>query len=473
MHVFFQCVTEAVAEKGIRGLAELVPGGGLMFDIAKVTWEKYRQRRQMQQIRTDVQQMAQASFEDAKQAAVEAVKPIAATQPEIAPIIELFLSQIPAATRRSLKRADDPTGTTVPANFSLRGPEDVAKLLPPSLPRFKPGDPLPGKAGWLLEKQLGIGGFGEVWLARKLGYESLLGAVKFCRSLDTRDRDLLHESKVIDQLLKHGDHPNIVKLMDVHLEGDAPWLMYEYVEGGDLTDLIHQWSALPPGDRHQKALAALQELAAAIGHFHRLDPVIVHRDLKPANILRDKSGRLRITDFGISGIAAKHMIENETRGVTTRAGRLQSYLYGSYTPLYASPQQKDGAAPDPRDDVHALGVIGYQMLTGQVGRGVGPDLAEELTEAGAEERLSHFLRLCTASKADRRPSDAAQVADTLGSEFRMGQTPTVNLLTAALETKLSITLYNRRHEATPRLARMAPPSGVVLVPAWLDRTRDR
>src|SRR6202044_1470931 len=102
--------------------------------------------------------------------------------------------------------------------------------------------------------------------------------------------------KVIDQLLKHGDHPNIVKLMDVHLEGDAPWLMYEYVEGGDLTDLIHQWSALPPSERQQKALAALQELAAAIGHFHRLDPVIVHRDLKPANILRDKNGRLRITD---------------------------------------------------------------------------------------------------------------------------------------------------------------------------------
>src|SRR5208283_25307 len=111
-----------------------------------------------------------------------------------------------------------------------------------------------------------------------------------------------------------------VKLDDVNLEGDAPWLMYEYVEGGDLTDLIHEWSALPPTERQQKAIAALKELAETIAHFHRLDPAIAHRDLKPANILRDKKGRLRITDFGISGIAAKHMIEDETRGTTTRAG---------------------------------------------------------------------------------------------------------------------------------------------------------
>jgi hypothetical protein len=403
MYVLFECVAEAVMEKGLRGVAECVPGGGLMFDIAKATWEKYRSRCQMAKMHEEVQHMVQATPEEIKEVAAKIAKRVAVE--EMREQVEMFLTQIPAAAQQSLKRKEDPTGTTVPATFSLRGPEDMAKLLPPALPRFKPGDPLPGKAGWLLEKQLGIGGFGEVWLARKSGYESLLGAVKFCRSLDTRDRDLLHESKVIDQLLKHGDHPNIVKLMDVHLEGDAPWLMYEYVEGGDLTDLIHQWSALPPSERQQKALAALQELAAAIGHFHRLDPSIVHRDLKPANILRDKSGRLRITDFGISGIAAKHMIEDEASGTTTRAGRKQFTQAGAYTPMYAPKQQIDGEDPNPRDDVHALGVVGYQMFTGQVAQGVGPDFAEDLKEAGIPEAYVDLLRRCTAAKAERRPAD--------------------------------------------------------------------
>jgi serine/threonine protein kinase len=414
MYVLFQCVAEAVAEKGLRGIAELVPFGATMFDIAKLTWEKYSERCQEGKQRDEIQQLAIASFEEAKIAAIEAAKNVAANQPELKATVELYLQQIPGSIRQSLKRTDDPTGTTVPATFVLRGAVDLAKLLPPSLPRFRPGDTVPNKAGWILTRQLGSGGFGEVWLARKAGYDSLVGAVKFCRNLDTRDRDLLHESKVIDQLLKHGPHPNIVKLMDVHLEGDAPWLMYEFVDGGDLTDLIRQWANLSPSDRQEKAIGALQELAAAIGYFHRLNPAIIHRDLKPANILCDKSGRLRITDFGISGIAAKHMIDNETRGVTCSVGRLQSCLYGSFTPLYASPQQKDGAAPDPRDDVHALGVIGYQMLTGLMNQAIGSDFAQNLKDAGVQKEVILLLSRCMAAKAERRPATGFVVAEEIG-----------------------------------------------------------
>ena len=210
------------------------------------------------------------------------------------------------------------------------------------------------------------------------------------------------------------------KLEDVNLEGDAPWLLIDNADvrirrrrRPDSRPDPRKWSALPPTERQQKAIAALKELAATIAHFHRLDPAIVHRDLKPANILFDTKGKLRITDFGISGIAAKRMIEDETRGATTRAGRLQSYLYGSYTPLYASPQQKDGAAPDPRDDVHALGVIGYQMLTGQVSRGVGSDFAQDLKEVGVKDALIDILGQCTALKAERRPGDAMKMAHSL------------------------------------------------------------
>jgi len=125
---------------------------------------------------------------------------------------------------------------------------------------------------------LAPGVFGEVWLARHPQLHSLPRAVKFCRDLPTRGRDMLHEGKLIDRLLKHGPHANIVGLIDADVDGDVPWLMYEYVEAGDLADLIHQWAALPPKERQQKAFAALYELATTISHFHRLDPPIVHRE---------------------------------------------------------------------------------------------------------------------------------------------------------------------------------------------------
>ena len=85
--------------------------------------------------------------------------------------------------------------------------------------------------------------------------------------------------------MEQGKHPNVVPLLDAHLDGDAPWLMYEYVPGGDLTGLILAWQQLAAGRARGRTTAALQTLAAAVGHFHRLSPPLVHRDLKPANIL--------------------------------------------------------------------------------------------------------------------------------------------------------------------------------------------
>jgi hypothetical protein len=255
MWIFFQCVAEAVAEKGARGLAEMVPGGGLMFDIAKGTWDKYRKRCQMDKMHEDVQRMVQATPEEIKEVAAKIAKQVAVA--EIREQVEIFLMQIPAAVQQSLKRVDDPTGTSVPANFSLQSAEDVAKLLPPTLPRFKPGDALPGRSDWVLERHISGGGFGEVWLARQVSV-GFVRAVKFCKSLQHPDRDLRHEASVIHRLISQGNHPNVVPLLDAHLDGEVPWLMYEHVEGGDVGDMIRHWTKLPPTERQQKVVTGLQ-----------------------------------------------------------------------------------------------------------------------------------------------------------------------------------------------------------------------
>src|SRR5207302_4949933 len=112
-----------------------------------------------------------------------------------------------------------------------------------------------------------------------------------------------------------------------------------------------------------RASQVIATLARAVSHFHRLDPPIVHRDLKPANVLLQPRGEgrmeLRIADFGIGGLAARRELAH-LPGNTTRAGMLPTALRGSYTPLYASPQQMRGEAPHPRHDLTAPGAVPSQ-----------------------------------------------------------------------------------------------------------------
>src|SRR5262249_5286310 len=137
---------------------------------------------------------------------------------------------------------------------------------------------------------------------------------------------------------------------------------------------------------------------------------------KPANILIERADgktRLRVTDFGIGAVAANRQIEATRRSPTSHGQTLATSLRGAHTPIYASPQQARGDAPDPRDDVHALGVIWYQMLVGDLTSGVPSDWITELKEIGQEEALINLLGQCVASKPEKRLADARVVAERL------------------------------------------------------------
>jgi len=183
---------------------------------------------------------------------------------------------------------------------------------------------------------------------------------------------LRNEVELLDRLMGTGLHPGIVRLLDTHLGAEPYCLIYEYVEGGDLTGLIQAWHRSGQGPPPSQAAELVRQLAEIIGAAHRLNPPIIHRDLKPANILveraADASPRFKITDFGIGGLGARKVVQISQRGVA-QGQFLVSVLRGSFTPLYASPQQARGAAPDPRDDVFALGVIWFQLMTGRLDEG--------------------------------------------------------------------------------------------------------
>ncbi len=390
-------------------LVEVLP------DVAKDVWEWWSKHRDEAGRKADIEALAQTPTATLRKQAEQVVAEVApdrsaAERGRVAG----YLSLLPSVIRQSLRRPEDPSGKSVPNALSLRRSEDLIRFLPPRVPRFKPGDrPLPG-VDLVLVKMLGAGGFGEVWEARNPylpGNDPV--ALKFC--LDpSAARVLRNEVAILARVMKQGRHPGIVPLLHTYLNADPPCLEYEYVSGGDLVSGVH--TALQKGPLTPDTAAGMVlNLARTMGFAHRLSTPIVHRDLKPANILLrprpdGRSSDLLIADFGIGGIAAKQALDAENRlsGLAS-----MSILAGSHTALYASPQQRQGAAPDPRDDVHALGVIWYQLLIGDLTKEVSPDWREEVADRAVPEGQVKLLGACLAANTQRRPADAAVLAESL------------------------------------------------------------
>jgi eukaryotic-like serine/threonine-protein kinase len=131
---------------------------------------------------------------------------------------------------------------------------------------------MPHAPQWRFVELLGSGGFGEVWLVRH-SFLDQRRAVKFCLDPASRDRLLRHEGEVVKRVMaestatKHNEH-GIVPLIDAYLDGDAPWLAYEYVDGGDLSGLVRQLQQAAPQQRAAQAFSVLRDLASIVGPFH-------------------------------------------------------------------------------------------------------------------------------------------------------------------------------------------------------------
>jgi formylglycine-generating enzyme required for sulfatase activity/tRNA A-37 threonylcarbamoyl transferase component Bud32 len=281
------------------------------------------------------------------------------------------------------------------------------------VPAFKAGDPVPGLSSWLLERKLGGGGFGAVWLARHaIDRERKPVAFKFCTDPDARHRLVTHERNVVARVMQHaGKHPNIVRLLEYNLDGAVPWLMYEFVEGGTLAALAEEWQALPLAKRLGRAVKVLHQIAGALAAMHRLNPPIVHRDLKPANILM--AGAVpRITDFGIGSVA---LPQGSAPELTAGAAKLPTDMLRSGTKLYSSPEQRFGAPALPRDDVFSLGVIAWQFVSGDAYGQPGTDALAYLRDLKVPTELASLIVRSTAFNPERRPKDGGEWEATLGA----------------------------------------------------------
>lgn len=193
-----------------------------------------------------------------------------------------------------------------------------------------------------IERLLGKGGAGHVFLARRTDDLQLKVALKTLTHFnDTRIERFRRECRILANL----KHPNIAHLIDAGaLPSGQPWLAMEYVEGQTLDRyLTHKAQTLP------ERLRLFLKICSAVAHAHQ--HMIVHRDLKPGNILVQANGEPKLLDFGIAVVQADTQPHQGEEIVLT--------------PGYASPEQIQGKRLTAASDIYSLGVVFYEVLTGQ------------------------------------------------------------------------------------------------------------
>ncbi|WP_239014494.1 serine/threonine-protein kinase [Archangium violaceum] len=269
-------------------------------------------------------------------------------------------------------------------------------------PRESPSGPL--FAGrYALLRMLGRGGMGTVYQAR----DSLVGDVVALKRLELGEDagpDAIERFSREVRLARRITHPHVARMHDLGTHEGQTFLTMEFVEGEDLRTLLARERPLTAPRAARLALAVCEGLAAA----HAAG--VVHRDLKPANILVESGGRVVLTDFGIA---------------RALAGELASRTMGAVgTPMYMAPEQVSGEPVDARADVYAVGLLLFEMLTGEVPftgetpwaaamarlRQSPPDLRQR---ANVPPPLAELVHRCLGRAPDERPASALEVAGVL------------------------------------------------------------
>jgi parallel beta-helix repeat protein len=455
----------------VVGTILTIKEGWELVEIAKRSWDRLRGRHgeEAGKVASDaIREIVAAELKTLTASAQQAIDQAAPEAPPAQREILLdFLTQIPAQARATFRRPDDTSGRTVPAAWSIRTSNDLLPFLPPRLPDIRLGDAPSGADQWQLVERIGIGGFGEVWKAQHRQSPSQFTVFKFCLDAQARQELLAHELRVIEVVQQHlSDHPNVVRLLDLNLHADRPWLRYEYVQGQELGNWYQTWPTTP-AERQQRTIEVLRVLAEtlAICHagFEQDDGRrvrVIHRDLKPSNILVDRRGQIKITDFGIGKLQSMRALAEAQQWTeyTRQVGSGLSILAGALTPLYASPEQRRGEEPTPSDDVYALGVLGYQLLIGNLQAEPSLDMDEELSDLGVPEALRSIIKKCLSGRRDRRYRDAGELGTNLQKLVEQANTPVRDTQKRVKQANTPVTDTQKRVEQANALVREVRPT---------------
>ncbi|HEY6095322.1 MAG TPA: serine/threonine-protein kinase [Gallionellaceae bacterium] len=254
--------------------------------------------------------------------------------------------------------------------------------------------------------ELGQGAMGTVYKAVDPLIDRVVAIKTINLSLALEEKDeyegrFYQEAKAAGRL----SHPNIVTIYDVGKSGDIAYIAMEFLQGRELRDILNDNQRLPV----DQIIDIVAQVAMGLAYAHEHD--IVHRDVKPSNIMVVRDGHVKITDFGIARMASA--------SVRTQTGM----VLGS--PKYMSPEQVMGKLADRRSDIFSLGVMLYEMLTGQApfnGENVNAIMYQTLNTVppppstlrpGVPDMLNFIVAKALAKDLDDRYQNAKEFADDL------------------------------------------------------------
>jgi serine/threonine-protein kinase len=263
---------------------------------------------------------------------------------------------------------------------------------------------------YVLRELIASGGMGEVHLAldERLGRQVAVkvltrGLTDSPESVERFRREALAAAGLT--------HPNIARVYDYGVDSDRHFIVMEYLAGDSLHRLIRERGPLPPGE----AADIAAQVCAALGAAHRAG--IVHRDVKPGNVMVGPDGTVKVTDFGIAkAVGAAPLTDTGT-------------VLG--TAAYLPPEVGRGASAGPAADLYSLGIVLYEMLTGQVPfTGDGPvavamrHVSEDVPPpSAAVPGLPHFLDEVVTRAAAKEPAARYASAEAMGEALRGGTQP--------------------------------------------------
>ena len=271
-------------------------------------------------------------------------------------------------------------------------PAPAAEVPPAATPDLGPDETVvvqevsqskPSLGRYEILEELGRGAMGIVYKGRdpKLNRVTAIKTIRF-----TDDFDEEQAAKIREQFYREAEvvaklsHPNIVTIYDVGEDLDLSYLAMEYLEGESLETFARKENLLSI----RKSIDVTAQVCDALAYAHNHG--IVHRDIKPANIMILKNGLVKVTDFGIA---------RATASSKTRTGVIKG------TPYYMSPEQISGMKVDGRSDIFSLGIVFYQLLTGELPFG-GENLAAimyQITTVEPEPPTTHNPKIYKAAVA--------------------------------------------------------------------------
>ncbi|MDQ3262699.1 MAG: protein kinase [Myxococcota bacterium] len=330
--------------------------------------------------------------------------PVEVEAPSVVPAPQPVEAPLPAPEPSARQEGSAPTQAARPvalaaepfAATAMRGPDGspavytparaVSDLNPTVIRAADKGPEIPG---YQLLDVLGRGGMGEVWRARQLSLDRMV-AVKLLPQSLSSDREFVARFEKEAQALASLSHPNIIQIIDRGVVGSNYFFVMEFVQGRSLRELMGSGPAAAA-----EALRLIIQICHAIDYAH--DQGIIHRDLKPENILLDERNHVKVADFGLASFV----------GNTVEKANLTATSVAMGTINYMAPEQRrDAKSVDGRADLYSLGVILYELLTGELPLGRFKLPSER---AGMDARLDRIIIRALETDPEARYARASHI----------------------------------------------------------------